>query len=115
MIYGLIQVKLHYLLFAKKSLKTGQISVRDFASARFTICVITFAIFSYNFQNQCKTKFLPYSTIGIFDFYLAINLFKFQNFPEKFWNLAAIMAEKFDGNSGDYHLDLSIDGEKSRF
>ena len=60
-----------------------------FASVRFTKCVITFAFFNFfsqNFQNQCKTKFIPYVTIvmllyclllgyiGIFDFCPAKNL-----------------------------------------
>ena len=57
--------------------KIGHISVRYFASACFTICVIIFAFFyffSWNFQNQFKTKFLPNSPIVIFDFGLAKNL-----------------------------------------
>ena len=83
---------------AKKTLKmdckVGLISFHDFASVRFTICIITFAVlifFSWNFQNQCQTKFLPYSIFGIFAFGLAKNLAaKFQNFPGKLWNWTPI-------------------------
>ena len=51
-----------------------------FMSMCFTKCIITFAflnIFARNFQDQCKTKFLSYFVIGIFDFDVA------KIFPEK--------------------------------
>ena len=49
---------------------------RDFVSVHFTKCVITFAFFNFSmkFPNYCKTKFLPYVTIGIFDCCFAKNL-----------------------------------------
>ena len=65
------------------------ISVRIFASTSLAKLVISFAlfyIFAWHFQNQFKTKCLPYSTmICIFNFDLMKNLAaKFQNFPGEF-------------------------------
>ena len=54
------------------------------------------SFFVRNFQNQCKTKFLPYSTIDIFDFGIAkILTAKFWIFPGKFQNLAIKFFRKF--------------------
>ena len=81
---------------AKKPVKMDKIdhvSVRDFASVRFTKCVITFAFVNFLhelFRINVTLNFFLVLLLGFFILVSRKNLaVNFQNFPRNFWNLAA--------------------------